>query len=194
MLIIQATTPLGHAVAGLLTRLCAVVAHHAVRNPLRALLALANERLFRLAGRIDRLAHHWQHGTLPKPRAPRPAARRAPRPAQPRLPTPHAWLIRLAQPTAQLRGQMEALLDRADTRALVEAAPQAGRLLRPLCRALAIPPPDWLRLPPRPPRVRPTPAPKPASKPAAPEAGTPDRPLPAYILATVRAWRKNKRD
>ena len=47
-----------------------------------------------------------------------------------------------------------------DTRALVEAAPQAGRLLRPLCRALAIDPPAWLRLPgtPEPPPPRPSPA------------------------------------
>jgi len=80
MLITQATTPLGQAVAGILTGICALVAHHAARSPISALLVRAHARLVRLATGIDSLAHHWQPATLPKPRAGHP---RAPHPAAP---------------------------------------------------------------------------------------------------------------
>lgn len=46
-----------------------------------------------------------------------------------------------------------------EARALVAAAPRAGRLLRPLCRIFGVRVPDWLKLPRRPRKPRP---PKPA--------------------------------
>jgi hypothetical protein len=47
------------------------------------------------------------------------------------------------------------MLDDPEMAALVAGAPQLGRVLRPLCRMLAVKPPAWLRLPRR---RRPAPA------------------------------------
>ena len=60
-------------------------------------------------------------------------------------------------------GWLHDLLQHDHTRAFVAAAPQAGRLLRPLCTALAVEQPAWLKLPPRPrkPRKPRTPRPRP---------------------------------
>ena len=193
MLIIHAHSPLGGHLGTILTRICALVAHQAatirpITAPLIALLALTHGRLWRLAHRFDALALRWRAGTLPRPRASRPGRPRPARPdsAQaPKLPTSgRAWLIRLHQPTAQLAGQVEAFLARPDTHALVAAAPQAGRLLRPLCRALGLTPPDYLRLPPRPPR---------APRPAQPRTATPPRPQPGTAAAvTWRSYRPGR--
>ncbi|MCC6719774.1 MAG: hypothetical protein IT555_17970 [Acetobacteraceae bacterium] len=218
------TTALGGSWAIALDRLAAVLALHTARLPaIAALLAVAYYRLRQTILRLDRLARRWQANTLPAPRPGRAGqTRRRPAhdPARPRLPSGHAWLIRLVQPTAQFAGQVQALLTHPDTVALAAAAPQAGRLLRPLCRALGIAPPDWLRLPPRPPHpspAHPSPAhpgpahpgpahpgpplpspPLPSPAPAQPRAPRPatgllptDRPLPAYVRAAVRAWKKH---
>jgi hypothetical protein len=72
---------------------------------------------------------------------------------QARTPGGHAWLIRLVEPTAQFAGQIEALLQDPEITALLQAAPQAGRIFRPLCRMLGIALPAPLRRPP--PRIRP---------------------------------------
>ena len=54
-------------------------------------------------------------------------------------------------------GMLQALLDDPEMRALLAASPRAGRLLRPLWRKLSPHPlPEVLRLPPRPPRPKPT--------------------------------------
>ena len=186
MLIILAKSPLGGSLCRTLTGLCDLVARQAaiirpMTAPLVALLVLAHGRLWRLAHRFDALALRWHAGTLPKRRV------GPPRPPHPQTPRPHtaprahlrsgrmAWLIRLHQRTAQFAGQVEVFLAQPETRALAAEAPQAGRLLRPLCRALGLPTPDYLRLPPRPPRpVQPKPIPpKPAqAKPAKPRPGT----------------------
>ena len=212
MFIVPTTTEPGHRLAAIMAGMAAVVAHHvaglrAISSALVPMLSLLTWRLGRIAQRLDRLMLRWQAGTLPRPRpphAPRPAAEASPCINVPRINVPpiyvpqgHAWLIRLVQPTAQYIPQLERFLADPQTRALVAAAPQAGRLLRPLCRMLAIAPPDWLRLPARPARPRPLqPAPvqlapvQPAPVQPAPEPGTPDRPLPPYIRAAVRAWKR----
>ena len=212
MFIVPTTTEPGHRLAAIMAGMAAVVAHHvaglrAISSALVPMLSLLTWRLGRIAQRLDRLMLRWQAGTLPRPRpphAPRPAAEASLRINVPRINVPpiyvpqgHAWLIRLVQPTAQYMPQLERFLADPQTRALVAAAPQAGRLLRPLCRMLAIVPPDWLRLPARPARPRPLqpapvqPAPvQPAPVQPAPEPGTPDRPLPPYIRAAVRAWKR----
>jgi hypothetical protein len=61
---------------------------------------------------------------------------------QPSLLRNLAWLIRLVPGTVQGGGQVQHLLSQPEMVALPEAAPQAGRLLRPLCR------PDDGHLPP----------------------------------------------
>ena len=200
-------TPLGEVFAVIIVGICnAVAAYVAGAGAQAPFLVLLHHRLRRTAYRLDRLVAHWQAGTLP---ALRPSPARATRPD--RSPAPHLspalnvspaltlsrshrWVFRHAQRSAQYVGQVEAFLAHPDTRALLLAAPQAGRLLRPLCRIFAIAQPPWLALPPcaplpcaprsrKPVRARP-PAPPPA------QLGTPDRPLPAYIIAAARAWRK----
>jgi len=144
-------------------------------------------RLGRLAARFQRLFDRWRTNTLPArplPRATRPAPATAPQ--HPRLPRQIGWLNQRIPESAPPSGQLEAALHDPDMRAFVEAAPQAGRLLRPLCRALGVALPEWLRLPPRP---RPPRAPRPP-RPRRPSLTDPELRLPRNIIAAARAWRK----
>jgi hypothetical protein len=159
-------------------------------------------RLPLLLARIDRLALRWRQGTLPKPRArtpriappPAPAAYPAPAPhptpapppTRARDPSRHGWLAH-AYPAAWSTGsQIEHLLATdPDLRALAAATPQAGRLLRPLCRMLGATIPDWLRLPPRPRRPRPRPI---RARP--PLLTDPALGLQPYVIAAARADRR----
>ena len=84
-----------------------------------------------------------------------------------------------------------AFLERPDLPAFLAAAPTAGRYLRPLCRLLAVPQPEFLALPPRP-RPRRTP------RPATPRPGSPrsfnlppgDKPFRPYVVAAARYFIK----
>ncbi len=158
--------------------------------------ALFRDRLARLATRFQVLFDRWQSNTLPTPRAPRPgqACRPDPRPILrptrrpvPRLPRAHGWAARRMPEAAPSSGRLQSLLHDPTTRAFVAAAPQAGRLLRPLCRALGIAPPDWLALPRRPRTPR---APRRPQAPPEVQPATPERPLQPYVRAAVRAWKK----
>ena len=89
--------------------------------------------------------------------------------------------------------QLNAFLERPDLPAFLAAVPQAGRYLRPLCRLLAVPQPEFLALPPRPRRTRP-PRPR-APRPRAPNLRNPqlppgDPPFRPYVLAAARYFRK----
>jgi hypothetical protein len=117
-----------------------------------------------LTGTLRRLAAlhaRFAAGKLPAaPRARRPAAEgvAAERPRAERRPPgipPGPVLLTVFQ--AGFDGQLQALLDDPEMRALLAASPRAGRLLRPLWRKLSPGPlPEVLRLPPRPPRPKPT--------------------------------------
>jgi hypothetical protein len=65
---------------------------------------------------------------------------------------------------------LQHFLSLPETGELVSAGPQAGRILRPLCRILGVKPPPYLTLP-RHPRL-PRPPPEPASAEETPPAGT----------------------
>jgi hypothetical protein len=154
------------------------------------LLGVLFWRLVRMVGRLDRLILRWQAGKLRPERESRvrrsrgqpvscqesstpgsPLPESLPQPASPRMPRGHGWLIRLAQPTAQAAMMVEFLMADAEAAGLFAAAPQAGRIFRPLCRMLGIPIPPALRLPPRPPPpscVRPRKAPRPRLPPLGP--------------------------
>ena len=182
--------------------------------------ALFQQRLHRLALRFQALFDRWQSNTLPTPR-PRGDARRSPHPeaglppAQdatrqtprkplPRLPRALGWVNHRIPDSAPPSGWLESLLHDPDTQSFVHAAPQAGRLLRPLCQALGLPQPDWLRLPPRPRKPRPS-----TLRPLLGALGAlavnpslltsdpppqPDRPLQPYVAAAARASKKRYGD
>jgi len=97
------------------------------------------------------------------------------------LPRVLGWLHRtLPVSAATLGSGVEAMLwNDPETRAFVAACPQAGRILRPLCRMAAVKAPEWLALPKRV-RVRkayPSPRPSPSRGGGAQRAGLIPLPL-----------------
>lgn len=68
-------------------------------------------------------------------------------PDAPPLPRRAGWLLAPVPEAAAAAGLLRALLQDADTLALIAAEPRLGRILRPLCRALGLALPAELRLP-----------------------------------------------
>ena len=145
--------------AGIVEALRRAVAARASRRWAFAPLALLLwPYLHGIAVRFDRLATRLRQGRV-RARSPRPTAARtdAPTRTKPRsrlLPRGWAWLIRAVPDAAGYGSQLRHLLAQPEMISLLEAAPQAGRMLRPLCRALGIgPSPDVpaALFPPRPP-------------------------------------------
>ncbi len=165
---------------GILAWLNRALAAAAVRNKAAApLILLLWPRLNRLAARFTRLAARVAAGTAtPRRRISLSLTSTRPRKPYARLPRRFGWLLRLEREAAAAAGsQLRHLLTDPEMADILAAAPQAGRLLRPLCRMLGVQPPPALALPPRPraPRrpaaagpPRATPAPRPR---AAPEPG-----------------------
>ena len=163
---------------GFIARLKQAVADGSGRN--KALMGPITIVLWNYLSRVLRrlTAIHAQvaAGTLPAPR-PRAARRerQAPeaRPAKPRIPGGHVFIPYFV---AHLHHAMRELMADPEMLALLAAAPQAGRILRPLWRRMTADPlPEILRLPKRPRRSRrPSEPAEPA--PAAPRKPPPDRP------------------
>ncbi len=151
------------------------------------LLVLALLRMHRLVARFDRLVLNWERDQLPTPRqrAPRPTTAR--KPAGPALPTGFGWLGKLVPAAQAGAGYLDSMLQEpnAEARALVAAAPQAGRIHRPHCRIFGVTPPDWLALRrrPRKPRVKPAPKPRLRLRPIAFTRTQIDRMTAADLLA-----------
>ena len=168
------------ALAGLIATLLAMLGAR-LERPGRpglagpVILAVAN-RLQRLHSRLTRLIARWEAGTLTPPRRRPPPRRRAPRAPGPwdhlpHLPRGRGWLPRLVPGSGVGAAQLRRLLDEPGMQALLEAAPQAGRVLRPLWHILsAEPPPPLLR--------RPPPAPAPAEEAKAEPEARPPRSVP----------------
>ncbi len=146
-------------------------------GPIWTLLCL---RLQRLNNRLTRLYDRWQTNTLPKPRPTTKRPESAPRPsrtperiqsmpmvgadlvnAPARLPRGRGWITRRLPEAGPSAGWLEYLLQQPHTQDFVQAAPQAARLLRPLCHALGIDQPAGLQRPPRPQKPRKPRPPKP---------------------------------
>ena len=141
------------------------------------LIALLWSRLRRIAVRFARLAERVRAGTLAAAAPPPARPAQGPAPAA-RLPRGFAWLVRRLPQAASAASQLQHLLADPAMAELIAAAPQAGRLLRPLCRMLGVrpppapslssgrpagpvgpPPPIRPAVPPRPPsRARPRPS------------------------------------
>ncbi len=165
-------TPLAHWLTLIVAGLQKAAAARAGRDHAVApLVTLLWTRLARLTARFDALVARLTAGHPAAPGRPRTRsastapARTAPAAAL-RLPRSQAWLIRLLPGEAASYGcQLQALLADPQMAALLAAAPEAGRILRPLCRLLAIAPEGMLALP----SAAGKPAPKPrAAKPAPP--------------------------
>ena len=151
---VSAPAPLSatDAFALIVERLCQTVAAQSYRERMAApLILLIWTRLRRLAARFAALAARVRAGTL---RSRAPARRAASRPASPsglsppppRLPNDFAWLVRLVgREAAGCGSQLQFLLTDPEFAALIAAAPQMGRVLRPLCRMLGVEPPPCRR-------------------------------------------------
>lgn len=160
------------------------IAAKASRNrALAPLLNLVWARLARMSQRFDALVARFRAGTLPasRSRAPRPS-RSAP---QHRLPRGFAWLIRLAPEVAVFGSQLQHLLGDPQMAEFLKAAPQAGRILRPLCTMLAV-----TTAPPKPPPRNPPPAnTSPPSHAPLPDRPGQTHPDPAISVAEVGSAR-----
>jgi hypothetical protein len=148
MLVILTEMPtLATTFAAIIAGLRAAIAPLAARDRARtALLVLLWGRLARSAARFERLFARWRAGTLPRPRPAR-AGQRTRRQPHPHLPANPAWLVAMVRETAPMATQLQHLLAHPDMAAFLAAAPQAGRILRPLCHMLAVPPPPQTRPP-----------------------------------------------
>lgn len=147
--------------------------HRRLGGPLVLLIC---QRLGRIAARFAIVAARVGAGSLrtaPSRAERRPAtgssaaSRPAASPTGPLLPRGFAWLLRLLPEAAAAGSQLQSLLCDPEMAALISAAPQIGRLLRPLCRMLAVQPTPELR------RNR-TRRPAPAVGTAAPGEASPD--------------------
>ena len=123
-----------------LARLQAAIAVVAAREQmLTALLVLGWGRLGRLSTRLERLVALWRAGKLPMPRAYRGRVPGTPVTREKSaLPAVPAWLLVAVREAAPFAARLEAMLTEEECAAFLAAAPQARRLLRPLCRMLGI--------------------------------------------------------
>ncbi len=154
-------------------------------------------RVEHTARRVQVLYAQWRSGsragTLPPPRpkharAPTPVLRTDPTPKLPRLRLPRAfgWAIYGARELGNPAGMLHMLLQEPDARRFLTEIPRAARLVRPLCTALNIAQPDWLRLPPRPR----TPRPQRTRRDRPTPLTDPSLGLQPYVIAAARASRK----
>ena len=148
--------------------LCELIARHGhLRRFAGPLVVLIWGRVRTAAAQIEATLARMQAGQLrryPDRRPPSPPAAPRRRPQHSRLPRTFAWLVVLIPETAGSAAQLQTLLTGPDIPALLEAAPQLRRHLRPLCRMLGV------RLPPGPaeaadPLAPPDPPPPPADVP-----------------------------
>ena len=124
----------------LLIRLQAAIAVVAARErALTVLLVAVWGRIGRISSRLERLIALWRAGKLPKPR--RWLGRVPGTPANKPVsifPATPAWLLVAVRDAAPFGARLENLLSEAECAEFLAAAPQARRLLRPLCRMLGV--------------------------------------------------------
>lgn len=164
------------SIIDLLRRIAA--AQLASNRDVTPLLLLLWGRLHRLKGRFASLVARVAAGTV---RPSRPSAKRAERIAsRPRLPERYAWLIRLVPEARVCTSQLQHFVTQPDMVALLQAEPRFGRMLRPLCRMMAISP---LTVPPPPPQ--PPPQPPPPAADATPPARASTAATPRAVARSV---------
>ena len=170
------------------------------RGP-QEMVRMTYNRIRRLERRFNALVARWRAGTLPAARAgegtphpdppgqarwqgltpPQGGREKKQRGAWP-FPRGRAWIIRLLVPVTgpQCVGTLCLAWDDPEMAAFFAAAPQVGRILRPLAEMIGAPLPAWLKLPKRA-RVRKKGTPTPALPRSAGEGDLiiPNRRLPA---------------
>jgi hypothetical protein len=184
---LTAPTDAADRLARIVEALCRAVAARGGRGLAGPLIILVWGRLRRLAARFTALAARVRAGRVAPRPDPRTGRRRSRRDPAKLLPERFAWLVRVAPGAAAGAAQLQHLLLDPDMAALIAAAPQAGRILRPLCRMLGVIPPPALARPRRPRQpATPTgpaaparlPAPPAPAEAAAPSPGQPREPAP----------------
>ena len=143
---------------------------------------LIYRRVGEAAGRIERLLIRFRAGRLwrrkQRTAVQRPSAQRRVR-AEPALPRRFGWLVRACgYRAAGFGSQLQTVLQSPDMAELLAAAPQAGRILRPLCRALAF---EWPTPEPKPEKVKTPRVRKPRPKPEPYKI-----PLPRGVISWAR--------
>ena len=136
--------------------------HAAARFIDRAMLLLIWNRLMGMARRFTNIATRVRTGTLVVREASAPVAEG---PAEEevvvrpwvapgdKLPTHFRWLVNMLPEAEPFARDLVDLMMRVEVRRLIFDAPQLGRILRPLCKALGVEPLDEIR------RQRPPPPP-----------------------------------
>src|SRR5579871_1766785 len=143
----------------MIRRMCLLIgAFVGPRSPLaQPLVQETLRRVQRISQRFAALQARFAAGTLrpPRARSDAPRARREPAERPPSLlGSRHGWLLDGVQPLVLLTPMLRDILADADTPPLVAASPQAGQILRTLCRGLGIDEmPEFLHVPSRPPRA-----------------------------------------
>jgi hypothetical protein len=157
-----------------------------VARPLLILLwAQLNRTMLRFTAMAARVAAGRMAAPRRRPARPAPL-KLPPSRARPIWPTGFGWLVRLAPEAACSAGVLQYLVTQPEMAALLAAAPQAGRLLRPLCRKLGVTLPPVLLLSRVPRAILPA---EPAPAKRAPATATaPDAPCYAEAPATPAAW------
>lgn len=193
-----AAAEIARAIDGILATLLDMLWSRALYRHLLGPLALPVwTRLSRTRQRLARALAHLAAGRTPRPhpnlRGSSPGSADPHRPGQ-QPPVPnrrHGWLaLMLDHEARNIASQLGHLLRQPGVAATLARSPGAARTLRPLCRMLGTELPPPLPLPQRPPRPRqPRPEPAAPSQPPAP----PDRPIPRYVLAAARQWRRRER-
>ena len=141
--------------AWLIDGLCKAIGGGARRRTMEAALAWAIwARMQRFGERLAALSAQMRAGRLRVPRMTRrDTSARPPSPsgegdARARvervLPQDFGWLRRLLPETTQFAGALAYLLRDPEVAALVDKAPEAGRILRPLCHAMGVKAPAFL--------------------------------------------------
>ena len=127
-----------------------------------ALVVRVSAQAGRVFGRIERMLIRFRAGKLRTGvTQPNRKAAASTKPRAPALPRKFGWLVIAGKhQAAGYASQLQHLMAEPEMAALLDAAPQARRVLRPLCRALAIEL-TWTVTPPRPRKPR-KPRPKPA--------------------------------
>jgi len=129
----------------ILTDLRAAIAARASRvRALEGVLVLVWGRISRASQRLERLIARWRAGTLPGRRAR--VARRVVAGAAVdagaappvRLPRRRGWLISVVPDAVGYGSQLQHALSEPEWAEFLAAAPQAVRVLRPLCRMLGL--------------------------------------------------------